>query len=205
VDIESRFLRRGLHILRRHHLLETENTVEVAGFRHVGAFLDLLRSTKLRSRERNRYTNLIANGLHRLQYLPVQKNNLYIVDPVSLRARAETSVIARSLRRQALKLKPELPPVMVDGEAAIDAQPRRLLLEIEDNTLALGLLDFEFLCSCAEGLASREFFTHTVRRLTNFLLRVAEEEGEEEHDYAEVFFRGEILSLSVDDDSITSG
>jgi hypothetical protein len=208
LEQESAILERSFAILRRNHLLEQAredgSRITIAGFEHIQDFQDLLHE-RLKRLPRKRIINRVIEGLHRLQYLPKPDGNgLYIVDPVSLRARAPTAVIAMQVPTREVSLDPEQPPRPEKGDLpALDAEPRRLWLTIRSHRLGLDLWSFEFLCRCGSGLASRMFFAREARRITNFLLKVAQSEEQDSPDSARVLFQGKVISLSVEDGVIS--
>ena len=197
LEDEEKILVRVFRALRRHHALASEES-ELGGFEfreHFQALLD----GELRYRERQELMRKVVQGLNRIQSLVTRRraSRLHIVDRVSLRAAARTAVIAESFRLDAITLEPEVIPTTRDGEQASDATPRRLVLGIGGEKLRLDLLSFEFICRCAHGLASREFFGNEVRRITNFLLRVVEHRQSEDTCRAQVFHQGELHGIRV--------
>ncbi|MFN3202789.1 MAG: hypothetical protein ACE366_30635 [Bradymonadia bacterium] len=206
---ESSILERSFAILRRNHLLETEytpdNPIPIAGFEHVQAFQSLLAGT-LKKIARKKIINRLIEGLHRLQYLPrPDGGGLYIVDPISLRARSATAVIAMQVPAKEVTLEPDEPPKPAGDESrsALDAVPRRLWLVVRKHRIGLSLWDFEFLCRCGSGLVSRTFFAREARRITNFLLKVAQDSEEENIDTAQVLYQGRLISITVEDGVVT--
>jgi hypothetical protein len=197
LDDEEKILVRVFRTLRRHHALASDTTL-LGGFEYAGAFQDLLEDN-LEFSKRQQLKKMVARGLNRIQSLVTDKNavQLLIVDRVSLRAAARTAVIAATYTLDDLGLRPESIPTTNEGALVSDARARRLVLEIDAQQLELDLLSFEFICRCASGLASREFFRNEVRRITNFLLRVVERRSPSDTKVAQVFHQGTLYSIRV--------
>ena len=200
LDDEEQILVRVFRTLRRHHALMYDTTT-LGGFEYARAFEDLLEGDLEFSRRQN-LKKMVARGLNRIQSLVTERHavQLLIVDRVSLRAAARTAVIAATYTLDAIELGPEQVPRTVDGSDITDARARRLMLVIDGQSLDLDLLSFEFICRCASGLASREFFRNEVRRITNFLLRVVERRESKDTRVAQVFHKGQLHSIRVNND-----
>lgn len=200
LEDEAQILIRVFRTLRRHYAL-ANNSAMLGGFEYAIEFQNLLED-RLEFSKKQQLKKMVARGLNRIQSLVTEKNavQLLIVDRVSLRAAARTAVIAASYTLDELTLRPEDIPATSDGEHVSDARARRLILQIEQEQLELDLLSFEFICRCASGLASREFFHNKVRRITNFLLRVIEKRPPSDTKVARVFHQGKLHSIRVNND-----
>lgn len=200
LEDEEQILMRVFRTLRRHHTLMSESTM-IGGFEYAQAFEDLLEDN-LEFSKRQRLKKMVARGLNRIQSLVTDRNavQLLIVDRVSLRAAARTAVIAATYTLDDIGLSPEAIPETRNGERVSDARARRLVLALDGQALDLDLLAFEFICRCASGLASREFFRNEVRRITNFLLRVVEHREGPDTRVAQVFHQGQLYAIRVNND-----
>ena len=92
---------------------------------------------------------------------------------------------------------------------AVDWLDRHIVLRIKqsdekNSDFPLNLMMFDCTTRAAGGYVAEEFYAHDVRRITNFLGRIAERGGKSD-DEVTLFLHGRMHSVAIDDGVIQVG
>jgi hypothetical protein len=187
------------------------------GFENGGEFLEII-SGQIQPARMSVLKNKVLAGLHMLQGLRMgaKETNLHLVDPAFGRATSHAAIIARRISASSVKLLPMAEKW--DGAAknpiyamtkAVDWIDRHIVLRIKQideiySDFPLNLMLFDCTTRAAGGYVAEEFYAHDVRRITNFLGRIAER-GSQSEDEVALFLRGRMHSVAIDDGVIQVG
>jgi hypothetical protein len=137
---------------------------------------------------------------------------LSLADPAFGRATSEAAIIARTIPVSQIQILPmrEAWPQKSGEEVgrivdSVDWSERHLVVRVtsadRSEDLKLDLLGFECLARAADGYVAEGFYAHDLRRIRNFLGRLAEQ-GRTEVDQIRLFMGGSMHTVSVDDGMI---
>ena len=160
----------------------------------------------------------VLAGLHMLQGLRMgtKETNLHLVDPAFGSATSHAAIIARRIPAPSIRLLPMAAKWARAAESpnnamtnAVDWLDRHIVLRVKEaddrfSDFPLDLMMFDCATRAAGGFVDEEFYAHDVRRITNFLGRIAER-GESAGDEVTLFLRGRMHSVAIDDGVIQVG
>ena len=145
-----------------------------------------------------------------------RETSLHLVDPAFGSATGAAAIIARRIPGAAIKLLP-LSEAWAASEVSgrirmnrtVDWLDAQVILRIEQGSddphdLPLDLMLFDCVARAASGYVAEEFYSHEMRRLMNFLGRLAEQGAAREQDI-DLSIRGELRSISIDQGVIQVG
>jgi hypothetical protein len=162
--------------------------------------------------------NRVLAGLHMLQGLRMgaREANLHLVDPAFGNATSHAAIIARRISAPSVKLLPMADKwdqaIAKPAHAmtnAVDWLDRHIILRIKESNnkysdFPLNLMMFDCTTRAAGGYVAEEFYAHDVRRITNFLGRIAER-GSGTDDEVSLFLHGRMHSVAIDNGVIQVG
>jgi hypothetical protein len=190
--------------------IEHGATIERLSFEFGGIFEEILEN-KLSPKKSLEYKGLILSGLHMLQGLRLssRENRLYLVDPAFGRATSEAAIISRAISSNSIKLLPMAEAWNIDAtnensslRASVNWLDRYIIIRIdnEDNSfddLTLDLMGFECVAKASTGYIADEFYSHDIRRIRNFLGKIAER-ADSINSRIDLFMDGKMSSISLD-------
>lgn len=162
--------------------------------------------------------NRAIAGLHMIQGIKLGPNEtrLMLVDPAFGNATSHAAIIARRIPSGAIKLLPMREKwhyTNSDKEfamtTAVDWLDRHIVLRIDDKDedpadLSLDLMMFDCLMRSARGYVASQFYAHDIRRIDNYLGRLAES-GSASDEEISLFMGGSTRSISIDGGVIQVG
>ena len=218
---EADFIEQVVRSLRRRAFFDDELTPQELmtrlGFENGGEFLEII-SGQIQPARMSMLKNRVLAGLHMLQGLRMggKETNLHLVDPAFGSATSHAAIIARRISAPSVKLLPMADKW--DGAAtdptramtnAVDWLDRHIVLRIKQTNekysdFPLNLMMFDCTTRAAGGYVAEEFYAHDVRRITNFLGRIAER-GSGDNNEVALFLHGRMHSVAIDDGVIQVG
>jgi hypothetical protein len=218
---EAAFIEQIVRSLRRRAFfddnLSPREVMTRLGFENGGEFLEII-SGQIQPARMSMLKNRILAGLHMLQGLRmgVKETNLHLVDPAFGSATSHAAIIARRISAPSVKLLPmaekwdqaaENPAHAMTN--AVDWLDRHIVLRIKESNerhadFSLNLMMFDCATRAAGGYVAEEFYAHDVRRITNFLGRIAER-GIGTDDEVSLFLHGRMHSVAIDNGVIQVG
>lgn len=218
---EAAFIEQVVRSLRRRAFFDDDlarpDMMRRLGFENGGDFLEIISGKILPARMSILKSRVLA-GLHMLQGLRMgaKETNLHLVDPAFGSATSHAAIIARRISAPSLKLLP-----MADKWDKAAAQPthamtnavdwleRHIVLRIKvsnekHSDFPLNLMMFDCITRAAGGYVAEEFYAHDVRRILNFLGRIAER-GSGADDEVSLFLHGRMHSVAIDNGVIQVG
>lgn len=187
------------------------------GFDSGSEFLEII-SGQIQPARMSKLKTRVLAGLHMLQGLRMsgKETNLHLVDPAFGSATSHAAIIARRIPASSVKLLP-----MADkweGSAArathgmtnaVDWLDRHIVLRIKEGVekhsdFPLNLMMFDCITRAAEGYVAKEFYAHDLRRIKNFLGRIAER-GSGIDNEVSLFLHGRMHSVAIDNGVIQVG
>ena len=218
---EAAFIEQIVRSLRRRaffdHDLSPREVMTRLGFENGSEFLEIIngqiqpaRMSKLKSR--------VLVGLHMLQGLRMggKEINLHLVDPAFGSATSHAAIIARRIPAPLIKLLPMADKWESSAEKStyaitnsVDWLDRHIVLRIKEgdekhSDFPLNLMMFDCITRAAGGYVAEEFYAHDLRRITNFLGRIAER-GSSVDDDVSLFLHGRMHSVAIDNGVIQVG
>ena len=218
---EAAFIERIVRSLRRRAFfddnLSPREVMTRLGFENGGEFLEIV-SGQIQPARMSMLKNRVLAGLHMLQGLRMgaKETNLHLVDPAFGSATSHAAIIARRITAPSVKL---LPMAEKWDEAAakhayamtnaVDWLDRHIVLRIRESNeshsdFSLNLMMFDCATRAAGGYVAEDFYAHDVRRITNFLGRIAER-GSGSEDEVSLFLHGRMHSVGIDNGVIQVG
>jgi hypothetical protein len=218
---EAAFIEEVVRSLRRRAFFDDNLSPREAmtrlGFENGGEFLEII-SGKIQPARMSMLKSRVLAGLHMLQGLRMgaKETNLHLVDPAFGSATSHAAIIARRISAPSVKLLP-----MADKwdkaaakpahamTNAVDWLDRHIVLRIKESNekhsdFPLNLMMFDCATRAAGGYVAEEFYAHDVRRITNFLGRIAER-GSGTDDEVSLFLHGRMHSVAIDNGVIQVG
>lgn len=197
--------------------LSPREVMKRLGFENGGEFLEII-SGQIQPARMSMLKNRVLAGLHMLQGLRMgaKETNLHLVDPAFGSATSHAAIIARRIPAPSVKLLPMADKwdqaVAKPAHAmtnAVDWLERHIVLRIKESNdkhsdFPLNLMMFDCATRAAGGYVAEEFYAHDVRRITNFLGRIAEREGGTNDEVA-LFLHGRMHSVAIDNGVIQVG
>jgi hypothetical protein len=187
------------------------------GFENGGEFLEII-SGQIQPARMSILKSRVLAGLHMLQGLRMgaKETNLHLVDPAFGSVTSHAAIIARRISAPSVKLLPmadkwdsaAINPTHAMTNA-VDWLDRHIVLRIKQSNekhfdFPLNLMMFDCTTRAAGGYVAQEFYAHDVRRITNFLGRIAER-GSGYDDEVSLFLHGRMHSVAIDDGVIQVG
>ncbi|MGC2856859.1 hypothetical protein ACM64Y_15410 [Novispirillum sp. DQ9] len=214
---ESDLVRAVLRSLRRRAFFdegEHGTTLRRLGFETGDDFRALLQDQVSPQRSAQLKNRLIA-GLHAVQGLRMPSNeaSLHLVDPAFGRATSQAAIIARRLPARAIRLLPMRSAWPDTGPrsmpSSVDWIDRYVVFRVDMpdaklQDLPLDLMTFDCLIRAGYGHLAEDFYAHDLRRVTNFLGKLAELTSERDQDIT-LFLRGSMHSVSIDQGVVQVG
>ena len=157
------------------------------GFQHGSDFIEIVSGNVSPARMSVLKTHVIA-GLHTIQGIQMHggRTHLHLVDPAFGNATSHAAIIARRIPASSIKLIPLAKSWAInegDEEGAlsssVDWLDRQVILRIEDREeqkadFPLDLMLFDCIARAGAGYVAEKFYDHDVRRVVNYLSRLAE-------------------------------
>jgi hypothetical protein len=219
---ESDFVFQLVRSLRRRAFFDRTSDayafIKRLGFAHADEFLEVLNGGLKPQRMAAIKSRVIA-GLHTIQGLEMAKREatLHLVDPAFGSATKHAAIVARRIPSAAITLVAQseawstrpAEEGLVRMNQVVDWIDRSLILRIEPERnaayeLPLNLMLFDCIARAADGFVAEEFYGHEVRRVSNFLGRLAER-GVRSNESISVSIHGELRSISIDQGVIQVG
>ena len=218
---EAAFIERVVRSLRRRAFFDDDlsprEMMTRLGFENGGEFLEII-SGKIQPARMSMLKNRVLSGLHMLQGLRLgaKETNLHLVDPAFGSATSHAAIIARRISAPSVKLLPmaekwhqALAEPACAMTNAVDWLDRHIVLRIMESNqkhsdFPLNLMMFDCATRAAGGYVAEEFYAHDVRRITNFLGRIAER-GSGTDDEVSLFLHGRMHSVAIDNGVIQVG
>jgi len=214
---EAAFTKCVVRSLRRRYFFDVDemekSKLSTLGFRFGDKFQAII-DGDLSNAEMLKLKNRIIAGLHVLQglHLKEQPSSLYLVDPAFGEATSTSAIIACKIASKDIKVMPMRNSWNIDEESeslaifnAVDWLDRALILRIKQGgksfEIELDLLLFDTLAGAADGYISEAFYDHDIRKMLNFLARIAER-GESDDGRIQLFVDGIERSISIDNNVI---
>lgn len=215
---EAEQINRVVTSLRRRIFFDDDDSqgtlLQRLGFKYGDIFTKIL-SGSLTAQESLLYKNQILSGLHMIQgvRLNSKANSLYLVDPAFGKATSEAAIIARTVPSTQIQLLPMRLGWTVSVEQSVHSLVRSVnwidrhiivrfeRVEGKADDLILDLMAFECVCRASAGYVAEEFYAHDLRRIRNFLGRIAEiARGDDSQ--INLFMNGQIHTISLDENII---
>jgi hypothetical protein len=218
---EASLIKQVVRSLRRRAFFDDElNAQELMirlGFENGGEFLEII-SGQIKPARMSLLKNRVMAGLHMLQGLRMgtKETNLHLVDPAFGSATSHAAIIARRISAPSVKLLPmgdkwnnEDADDSYPMTSAVDWLDRHIILRIKQSDekhsdFPLNLMMFDCTTRAAGGYVAEDFYAHDVRRITNFLGRIAERSNKGD-DEISLFLHGRMHSVAIDDGVIQVG
>lgn len=219
-DKEAYFTQRVVKCLRRRVFFDDDlsegEVINRIGFKHGDNFLSIMQGNMTRAEMTSLKSKVIA-GLHTIQGLQMstRETYLFLVDPAFGNVTSHAAIIARKIPTKNLKLLPMSEGWLINNDDSdkalintVDWLDRYIVLRIEDANnfidFHLNLMMFDCICRASAGYVAEEFYSHDIRRITNFLGRLSETISTKEEEIS-LFLHGSMHSISIDDGVIQVG
>lgn len=190
--------------------IEHGSTIERLSFEFGDIFEEILEN-KLSPKKSLECKGLILSGLHMLQGLRLssRETRLYLVDPAFGRATSEAAIISRAISSNNIKLLPMADAWNIDAskkdsslKASVNWLDRYIIIRIDNedgsfDDLTLDLMGFECVAKASTGYIAEEFYSHDIRRIRNFLGKIAER-ADSINSRIDLFMDGKMSSISLD-------
>lgn len=181
------------------------------GFQHGSDFIEIVGGNVSPARM-SALKTLIVAGLHTIQGIQMRsgRTHLHLVDPAFGNATSRAAIIARRIPISSIKLIPLAKSWSIeegDEEGAlsssVDWLDRRIILRIEDRDaekadFPLDLMLFDCIARAGAGYVAERFYDHDVRRVANYLSRLAERPNELSTGI-DLILNERMHSISIDD------
>ena len=218
---ESEFSAMVVRSLRRRAyfdaLSKSTTPIVALGFSNGDAFLDVLAGDLPRHKSSQLKAQIIE-GLHTLQGIQTRRKqaSLLLVDPAFGNATTHAAIISRKISPSNIKLLPMASQWQIDDAStsytmlnAVDWIDRHVCLRVTlkdgcQKDFPLDLMMFDCISRASGGYIAESFYAHDIRKILNFLGRIAEGDDQGDGDIS-LFINGEIRSVSIDDDVIQVG
>lgn len=218
---EAEFVQRVVRSLRRRAFFDAQNeqggVLARLGFEFGDEFEELVdgnvepaRMAALKGR--------VISGLHVMQGLHMSsaETNLHLVDPAFGSATAHAAIVARRIPSRDVSLVP-LSKDWGQGSSgeensltrAVDWLDRCIVLRLHTSDtevfrLHLDLLMFDCIARAGTGYVAEDFYAHDIRKIQNFLGRIAEQSGASDGEIS-LFLDRRLRSVSIDEGVIQVG
>ena len=190
--------------------IEHGTTIERLSF-EFGAIFEEIIENKLSPKKSLEFKGLVLAGLHMLQGLRLtsRETRLYLVDPAFGRATSEAAIISRAISSNNIKLLPMAEAWNIDEKnkkssliASVNWLDRYIIIRIDNedgsfDDLTLDLMSFECVAKASTGYIADEFYSHDIRRIRNFLGKIAER-TDSITSRIDLFIDGKMSSISLD-------
>lgn len=204
------------HLRRRYFFHNVDNghdALKRLGFEYADEFAWLLKNEPDAARKAKIKTTLVA-GLHTLQGMNIgaDRASLYLVDPAFSMASNRAAIIARKISGNEISIIKQS-EVWPSGEnekyeipSSVDWLEREIILQVKSGsgekaaTLSLDIMAFDFLMRAASGFVSENFYSHEIRRILNFLGRLAEQG--EASGTIDAVIRGDFFAISIEEGDV---
>jgi hypothetical protein len=145
--------------------------------------------------------------------LASKPNFLYLVDPAFGRATDEAAIISRQIPSDQIDLLPMRSTWKINDLAqhsslvsSVNWIDRHIVVRFKNSDddyddLILDLMAFECVLKAAAGYISEEFYSHDLKRIRNFLAKIAGK-NKRGDDQISLFMSGTIHSISLDENII---
>lgn len=184
------------------------------GFKYGNIFIDIL-SEDFSGKKVIQYKGQLLLGLHMIQgvRLTSRPNFLYLVDPAFGKATDEAAIISRQIPSDQIELLPMRSTWGLDSKgdsaslvSSVNWIDRHIIVRFKNSNqdyddLVLDLMAFECVFKAASGYVAEEFYAHDLKRIRNFLARIAGKNRRNE-EQINLFMSGTIHSISLDENII---
>jgi hypothetical protein len=145
--------------------------------------------------------------------LSTKPNFLYLVDPAFGKATDEAAIISRQIPSDQIELLPMRAAWKTDSSvdttalvSSVNWIDRHIIVRFGSSSddyddLILDLMAFECVFKASSGYVAEEFYAHDLKRIRNFLARIAGKNKRNE-DQINLFMSGVIHSISLDENII---
>ncbi|WP_339781861.1 hypothetical protein [uncultured Thalassospira sp.] len=186
------------------------------GFQSGSDFIAVTKKT-ISDTEMHKLKSRILRGLHIIQGLQMSEReiSLHLVDPAFGSATTHAAIIAGRIPARAIQVLPMGEVWAIPDDLQVSAITksvnwidRHIVLRFEMGTgfadLNLDMMSFDCVCRAGSGYVAEEFYAHDLKRIKNFLARLAER-GQKQPDEINLFIRGAVHSVSIDNGIIQVG
>jgi hypothetical protein len=204
------------HLRRRyffHNVNSGHDALKRLGFEYADEFVWLLKNEQDAARKAKIKTTLVA-GLHTLQGMNIgaDRASLYLVDPAFSMASNRAAIISRKIAGNVISIikQSEVWPSGKNEKyeipSSVDWLEREIILQVKRGsdaktaTLSLDIMAFDFLMRAASGFVSENFYSHEIRRILNFLGRLAEQG--EISGTIDAVIRGDFYAISIEEGDV---
>lgn len=216
--IEADSITRVVSSLRRRAFFDDQvsqsGLLQRLGFKYGDIFIDIL-SDNFSGKKVIQYKGQLLLGLHMIQgvRLASKPNFLYLVDPAFGRATDEAAIISRQIPSDQIDLLPMRSTWKINDLAqhsslvsSVNWIDRHIVVRFKNSDddyddLILDLMAFECVLKAAAGYISEEFYSHDLKRIRNFLAKIAGK-NKRGDDQISLFMSGTIHSISLDENII---
>jgi len=220
-NLEANLVKQIVRSLRRRAYFEKNfeglNALKQLGFNYGSKFDDVLRENVTTS-EMAKIKKRIISGLHTIQGINGMgaQANLFVVDPAFGNSTQHAAIISRTFQPNEIKLVP-MKNIWLQNEGdqkfnvsrSVDWIDRTICLRFtkrdgEFINFSMDLLTFNTVYVAADGYVSDSFFTHDLRRITNFLAKLCEASNVQNPEI-KLFANGKLNTVSIDEGLIQVG
>lgn len=216
--VEADSITRVVSSLRRRAFFDDKvsqsGLLQRLGFKYGDIFIDIL-SDNFSGKKVIQYKGQLLLGLHMIQgvRLATKPNFLYLVDPAFGRATDEAAIISRQIPSDQIDLLPMRSTWKIDSQtehfllvSSVNWIDRHIVVRFKNSDddyddLILDLMAFECVLKAAAGYISEEFYSHDLKRIRNFLAKIAGK-NKRGDDQISLFMSGAIHSISLDENII---
>ena len=214
-DRESEVTNKVVSSLRRKTFFDDQLSFESLpkrlGFSYGNIFTDILKENFIGIKI-IQYKGLLLLGLHMIQGLRLasKPSSLYLVDPAFGRATDDASIISREIPSTKIEIIPMRLTWKLESEdkhsslvSSVNWIDRHIIIRFKNSDtdyddLILDLMAFECVLKAAAGYIAEEFYSHDLKRIRNFLAKIAGK-NERNEDQISLFMAGTIHSISIDE------
>jgi len=194
--------------------MSDEGFLDRLGFHYGDIFTEILGSD-FSGKKVIQYKGQLLLGLHMIQgvRLSTKPNFLYLVDPAFGKATDEAAIISRQIPSDQIELLPMRAAWKTDPAldtstlvSSVNWIDRHIIVRFKNSNddyddLILDLMAFECVFKASAGYVAEEFYAHDLKRIRNFLARIAGKNKRNE-DQINLFMSGVIHSISLDENII---
>jgi len=216
--LEADVINRIVSSLRRKaffdDLMPNERFLHRLGFEYGDIFSEIL-GADFSGKKVIQYKGQLLLGLHMIQgvRLSTKPNFLYLVDPAFGKATDEAAIISRQIPSDQIELLPMRAAWKADSSddksalvSSVNWIDRHIIVRFRNSSddyddLTLDLMAFECVFKASSGYVAEEFYAHDLKRIRNFLARIAGKNKRNE-DQINLFMSGVIHSISLDENII---
>ncbi len=213
---EAELVQTIVQTLRRRSFFDNVGQVDMTkrlGFEYADDFYWILEGQDDQpTRKAKIKQNLIA-GLHTIQglNLGLKETSLYLVDPAFGNATNKAAIVACKIPSKSINLVSQSQNWNSVNEPnsiskTVNWLEREIIIQIsmpgnDKISYSLDLMGFDYLMRAGMGYISQAFYAHDIRRVLNFLGRLAEN-GNTSNDGIEAIIDGKVFTVSVEEGNV---